>query len=519
MTAAIFEGTRVKILKDRLNINDVFYIVCFDLDPTVTPFDAPKGSMFLNASLNFPSDAKAYKKMDNGSTTNWDPVITTTETQTLINKSLNAAILTSYIEFNNIATPVTPSAGSVRVYLNLSEGVMEQLDSTGLEIPLGLGTGTADIAADRFASRAILASEGSLDFSAIPALKRNLIQMNWSSPSLITGPAPAGGVGGAVAISPNGEYYAAATAITTPFIEIYQRSGASWTKLANPATLPTTLVNDIAFSPTGDFLACAHTITPFVTIYQRAGSVFTKVTNPLTLPASLSEGIAWSGNGEFLVVTHTAAPRFTIYQRSGTTFTKLADPATLPTDASRKASFTFDGRFLALANNASPRIHIYERSGTTFTKLAAHASLPSASGQSCAFSPNGEFLAVGSSLTPWIAIYQRAGTTFTKLSDPASLPGSSVPYISWSADSRYMVLGIASSPYFMIYERSGTTFTKLADPSSLPTGGAFGVAISHNSEFVIVGDQSSATLRIYQTSATMDASNVLTLNQIKRAGT
>ena len=41
------------------------------------------------------------------------------------------------------------------------------------------------------------------------------------------------------------------------------------------------------------FMAVAHDGTPFITIYKRSGDTFTKLANPATLPASNGLGVAF----------------------------------------------------------------------------------------------------------------------------------------------------------------------------------------------------------------------------------
>ena len=79
------------------------------------------------------------------------------------------------------------------------------------------------------------------------------------------------------------------------------------------------------------FLAVAHSTTPFVTVYGQDVDAFTKLGNPANLPTDTGRGIAFSADGNYLAVGHSTSPFLTIYKRSGDTFTKLPNPATLPT--------------------------------------------------------------------------------------------------------------------------------------------------------------------------------------------
>ena len=80
------------------------------------------------------------------------------------------------------------------------------------------------------------------------------------------------------------------------------------------------------------FLAVAHLASPCVTIYGQDVDTFTKLTNPATLPTCIGYGVAFSADGTYMAVAHSTSPYLTIYKRSGDTFTKLTNPATLPTN-------------------------------------------------------------------------------------------------------------------------------------------------------------------------------------------
>jgi len=250
--------------------------------------------------------------------------------------------------------------------------------------------------------------------------------------------------------------YLAVGHATTPYITIYKRSGDTFTKLANPATLPPNVGYGTAFSPDGTYLAVSHTTTPFITIYKRSGDTFTKVADPATLPAGTGNGTAFSPDGTYLAVSHNNSPFITIYKRSGDTFTKVANPATLPAGTGRGTAFSPDGTYLAVSHNNSPFITIYKRSGDTFTKLANPATLPAGTGLGTAFSPDGTYLAVSHNNSPFITIYKRSGDTFTKLTNPATLPTSNGNGTAFSPDGTYLAVGHEVTPFVTIYKSEKT---------------------------------------------------------------
>lgn len=511
MAASIFNGTFVKLLKSLLNIGDAVYILPGTADPSAVATDAPKGSLYINTST-----AVIYKKQDNGSTTNWIQVVSASETQTLLNKTLTAPVISNYDEYTEVAAPSSPAAGKVRVYAK-ADKLMYQKDSAGLETPLGIGPNTVPTSALQDTVEVLFVD--TMDFSG-NSTTLAFPQYPWSAPVKLTNPTtlPAGSPTGC-SFSMNSEYLVVSHA-TTPFITIYQRKANEFVKIADPATLPASTGEGVAWSNNTEFLAVAHQTTPFVTIYQRSGNVFTKLTNPATLPAAAGRSVAWSPNGEFLAVGHQTTPFVTIYQRSGTTFTKLANPATLPPATGTGVAWSPDGRFLCVCSGSSPFLTIYERTAnTTFTKLADPATIPAGSSAACAFSLDGKYLALANGVTPFITVYERSGTTFTKIADPATLPtGTSGTGIAFSANGRYVALTTGLGTFMVVYDLSSGLLVKLADPATLPTGNGDGASWSSDNQFLAISHSTSPQITIYQTAGDMPANAVVTLKKINRSG-
>lgn len=67
--AVIFSGNDVKTLKDNIDLNGNNKILSSATDPTASAVSAPVGSLLLNTS-----NGKLYRKLDSGSSTNWQVV-------------------------------------------------------------------------------------------------------------------------------------------------------------------------------------------------------------------------------------------------------------------------------------------------------------------------------------------------------------------------------------------------------------------------------------------------------------
>lgn len=52
------------------------------------------------------------------------------------------------------------------------------------------------------------------------------------------------------------------------------------------------------------FLAVASSASPFVTIYGQDADTFTKLANPATLPTNAGYGVAFSADGAYMAVAH-----------------------------------------------------------------------------------------------------------------------------------------------------------------------------------------------------------------------
>ena len=69
MPATIFNSSKVKALKETLSLNGGADVISSTTDPTAVAVDALRGSLLLNTS-----NGEIYRKLDDGSTTNWQIV-------------------------------------------------------------------------------------------------------------------------------------------------------------------------------------------------------------------------------------------------------------------------------------------------------------------------------------------------------------------------------------------------------------------------------------------------------------
>lgn len=278
-------------------------------------------------------------------------------------------------------------------------------------------------------------------------------------------------------------------------------------QLSSPTTALPSSSRKLSWSPNGEFLACGTGLSPYLYIYQRSGATFTKIADPAVAPTGVVNGISWSRDGQFLTVAHATSPYITTYQRSGSTFTKLADPTSPIPNTAYSVSWTPNSEFLAVAHASTPYITVYKRSGTTFSKLTNPTSLPGGTATDVAWSPDGFLLAVrhGSATTgPYLGIYQRTTSdTLSRTTDPVIQPNSPLTAptygLGWSIDGNFLYMGgdgTLTSPNskFYIYQRSGTTLTKISDPAVLPTFTTSNITFSPNCKLIATCNNSATSL-------------------------
>lgn len=179
-----------------------------------------------------------------------------------------------------------------------------------------------------------------------------------------------------VAFSPDGIYLAVATP-NSPFLALYKRDGDTFTRLPNPSVLPPGQASSTSFSNDGAYLVVTHFPEPSGSaanffIYKRAGDVFTKLSDPAVLPTGSGANFSvFSRDNTYLAVSFfppipIVVPGLFVYKRAGDVFTKLADPVGVLNNAYSHMAFSQDGNLL-VACTSFPSHTVFERGGDVFT--------------------------------------------------------------------------------------------------------------------------------------------------------
>lgn len=203
---------------------------------------------------------------------------------------------------------------------------------------------------------------------------------------------------------------------STPVLHFYKIENGAFTKLADPATQPSTGCTNISFSQDSAYLAVGGPYSPFLHLYRRDGDVLTRLSNPAELPANEVRGASWGVDSTYLALVSSGIPNLIIYKRSGDVFTRLTTiTGALNGSGYYGCAFSPDGTYLAISGT---QITIYKRDGDNFTKIASPSEYPSSSDGGCAFSPDGNYLAVCSNSLPCLYMYKRSGDVFNRISFP-----------------------------------------------------------------------------------------------------
>ena len=282
------------------------------------------------------------------------------------------------------------------------------------------------------------------------------------------------------------------------------------TLLGTPGTLPTGAPNACKFSPDGRFLVFGHATTPFVTIYERCGANFSKVPNPSGLPAGTVHGMGWSPDGNLLSCGTSTTPFLTTYQRQGLNFTPLGTPGTLPATTGLNANFSPNGEFLQIANShiiSGAGSVMYQRLVTTLSFLSLGVSPGSGNGfGSTAWSPDSQYIFGVDGLSGIGEIYQRVGSAFNSLGFESSVFNATWASTydggissAWSPDGSYLAIGCGNTPYILVYAWANQTLTAVILPTPIPQGPVNALAWSHDSRYLALAyTGTSACVDVYQ---------------------
>ena len=267
-----------------------------------------------------------------------------------------------------------------------------------------------------------------------------------------------------VKFSPDGQHLVIANRdADAPQLRIFKRTGFSFEYIGAPASYSHSVgVTDIAFSSDGVYMATVHATSPYLQISKRSGDTYTKLANPATMPAGACNGVSFNPGFTHMSVACSVSPYIYIYNRSGDTFTKLSNPASLPTSITRAVAFSKTGVYLAITCDNAPYYKIYKRTNNTFANLSVPAWPYIATENSLDFSQGDTYLSAGSTM------YKRSADTFTRISTWAFDGGSGYDLYgaystAFSYDLQYLAVALnqysaGQKPSMLLFKRAGDTW-------------------------------------------------------------
>jgi WD40 repeat protein len=266
-------------------------------------------------------------------------------------------------------------------------------------------------------------------------------------------------------------------ACTTGNLVLFKRGPSSYNWLSSESHLGN---YQCAWDSTGEYLVTGKATTPYFQVFRRSGDTFTLLSQPATIPSSpcfACDIFVDSGTINVMLGTQTQLFRYTI---SGNTVTHQT---TTSPGFINKMKFSNNGTYLAVAtNNTTERLILYKRTGTSFTTIAVPAGSGfSTVGLSVCWSNDDTYLVLGGggATTPSpaspIRIYKRSGDTITFLTSLTNFPLLNAQGVSFNYDDSILAVAHDNSPYLSLYTRTGDTFTLLPTVAQPPTEDSYSV--------------------------------------------
>jgi len=114
----------------------------------------------------------------------------------------------------------------------------------------------------------------------------------------------------------------AVSGLPSPFLTVFNKSGATITQNSALPSLPTQQSLDADWNHNGTTLALASATTPFLHIWNRSGGTYTKITGTPN-PGASTSAVVWKKDGTGLATARTGTGAgLRVYSRSGNTFTQ-----------------------------------------------------------------------------------------------------------------------------------------------------------------------------------------------------
>ncbi len=266
-------------------------------------------------------------------------------------------------------------------------------------------------------------------------------------------------------VSPNGKYVAVGSVGTSKAVSIYDITTTPPT-LAFQTDFAAGGAFQVAFSPDSKYVAFADSGTPFLAVY--AVGTWTKLSNPATLPSSYTQSITWNAQSTLVVVGDQVGQKNLFYSISGTTLVLQGSMAT-NSQGSQSLKFSADGTVLvsAIPGAGGWESWAVTSNGTVFTKNPNPTGGVQAT--DVAINPAKTLVAVACNASPFLQVFNYPAMTLRTA--PAVLPAARVWGVTFSADGSEIIC-VGSGIGFTVYDVATMTQTLRSGPASTVTAPA-----------------------------------------------
>ena len=235
-----------------------------------------------------------------------------------------------------------------------------------------------------------------------------------------------------------------------------------WPAGGPPETLPSTpavIVTDIAWRPSGRYLAVTHGQTSGLSIYDEDSGSWVLTALPSVNVSNNTRNVEWSPDSRYLGVSHFLGARLTIYDWVSGAPIQTAAPtpaAPSPSGFGDMLAWSPNSRYVAQAGAGSPYIRVYDMDTGSPVALPELPAAALGSGTNCIWSPSGTNLVLGYSVASddeftditYLVNYSFDGTDFTVVQNASFRTNGSVRAITWNGVRDLLFAAAAQFPNF-----------------------------------------------------------------------
>jgi hypothetical protein len=282
------------------------------------------------------------------------------------------------------------------------------------------------------------------------------------------GGGPSSGAGAdLVKFNNTGSYLVTSNGNNSPYFYVYSRSSDTFTRLANPASVPASAArgfawtNNLAGYPftATSYLAMTNTTSPFLRIYYVTGSTITLSSLTIPVPSggqTTATGVGWAPNDANIVVGLNSSPFYVNYNTTSSSFTIVNTATILPTSTVNSVQYSPDSSLIAMGMASSPGLMIYTVTNNTFNLTGTNiTTFPNTTVYQVAWTPDSQYLGLIQSTSPYLRVYSRSVNTFTSCTI-TTLPLAAPVGLTWNSDGSQLYLLTASNGVWS-YGKTGTT--------------------------------------------------------------